>query len=158
MRRRLAVAMLWMCLCAFEIVLIGRFDTQETPVGIGIALLATLVTAGALRTAGLSYRLQASWLWLPLLVVRNVVRDTLSVYGVLLRRLSGGAVEDAFLDVPFDWGGDDPPSAARRALAVAGMSTSPNEIVLTLDRAGGTARVHALAITGARRHSAQWPL
>jgi hypothetical protein len=158
MQRRLAVAMLWMCLSAFEIVLIGRFDAQETPAGVGIALLAALVTAGALKAAGLSYRLQASWLWLPLLVVRNVVRDTFGVYGVLLRHLCGGTVKDAFLDIPFDWGGDDPASAARRALAVAGISTSPNEIVLALDRDRGTARVHALAITGARRHSAQWPL
>ena len=149
---------LWTVLSLLERVLVGRLDVEETPVGIVIALLATIVTLSGASLAKANYTLDWRWLWLPLLVVRNVVRDTFTVYGVLFRRLAGGRVEDAMVEIPFDPGGVDPRSAARRALATAGISTSPNEIVLDIDSANGMMRVHALKVTNARRHSAQWPL
>lgn len=145
-------------LVLFEIVLVGKLDPQETPVGIGVALLATAAAVIAARVARVRYAVRLSWTWLALLVLRNVVRDTFVVYGVLLRRLAGGAVEDAFRDVPFDPGGDDPASAARRALAIAGISTAPNEIVLAADRQRRRLRVHVLAVSPETPHSREWPL
>jgi multisubunit Na+/H+ antiporter MnhE subunit len=154
----MSAVLLWIVLSVFEIALIGRLDAEETPVGVAIALLATLVAVGALAVGNVTYAFRIAWLWLPLLVVRNVVRDTFVVYGALLRRLTGGRIEDAFLEIPFEPGGDDPASAARRALATAGVSTSPNEIVLEIDAEKRTMLVHALVVTNARRRSAEWPL
>jgi len=151
-------ALLWLVLSVFEIALVGKIDPQETPVGIGVALLAVAMTFAAVATAGTRYGMRFAWIGFAALVARNVVRDTFVVYRVVLRRLFGGAVADGYLDVPFDPGGDDPRSAGRRALAVAAMSTSPNEIVLAIDAERRTMKVHVLAATGTRRHSAQWPL
>ena len=143
-------------LALFEIVLVGKVDAQETPVGIGVAVLAAVVVVSALAAGNVRYALRFSWLWPAVLVARNIVRDTFVVYGVLLRHLAGAPVRDAYENVPFDQGGEDPVSAARRALVVAGVSTSPNEIVLAEERK--TLRVHALAISKSPRHSLQWPL
>lgn len=156
--RLLGVACVTVVLAVFEIALVGKIDPQETLVGAGVALLVAAAVACALAVARLRYAFRVSWLWLVLLVLRNVVRDTFVVFGVLLRRLAGGRVEDAYQDVPFDPGGDDAASAARRALAVAAISTSPNEIALEFDRERGRLRVHALAVTRAPRHSLEWPL
>lgn len=156
--RLLAFVGMGIVLSLFEIVLVGKIDAQETPVGIGIALLATAAVIGSLIAANVRYALRFSWLWLVLLVIRNIVRDTFVVYGVLLRHLAGGSIEDAYQDVPFDPGGDDPASAARRALTIAGVSTSPNEIVLAVDSERKSLRVHVLAVSKTPRHSLEWPL
>ncbi len=158
-RTRLAkAASLVIALSLFEVVLVGKIDEQETPVGIGVALLATAAVLYALTAAKVHYDVRVSWLWPALLVLKNIGRDTVIVYGVLVRRLAGERVADAYLDVPFDPGGDDPVSAARRALAVAGVSTSPNEIVLAVDAERRCLRVHVLAVSTAPRHSLEWPL
>ena len=151
-------AVLWIVLSLFEIALVGKLDPQETPDGIAVALAATAMTFAAIAVARTRYGMRVTWLWLAVLVARNVVRDTFVVYRIILRRLAGGAVADGYLDVPFDPGGDDPRSAGRRALAIAAVSTSPNEIVLAIDAERRTMRVHVLADTGTRRHSAEWPL
>ncbi len=156
--RLLRATVLWVVLSALEIALVGKLDPQETPVGVAIGLLATLLTVVAAAAAHAHYGGRAAWLWLPLLVARNVARDTIIVSRIVLRRLAGGAVADGYLDIPFDPGGDDALSAGRRALAIAGVSTSPNEIVLDVDPERRTMRVHVLADTGNRRRSAEWPL
>lgn len=156
--RWVRATVLWIVLALFEIALIGKLDPQETPAGIAVALLATAATLAVGTVAGARYRVHAGWLPLALLVARNVVRDTVVVSRVVLRALAGGAVADGYLHVPFEPGGDDPASAARRALAIAGMSTSPNEIVLDVDEQRRMMRVHVLAGTGNRRHSTEWPL
>jgi len=148
----------WAIFVLFEVALIGKFDRQETPVGIAIALLATVAAGAALRVGGVRYAPQASWLGFFALVARNVVRDTVVVFGALFRQLAGRPVSDAYRDVPFTYGPDDARSAARRALVVAGVSTSPNEIVIDLDRERGTLRVHAIAETDFKRASPAWPL
>lgn len=145
-------------MAVFEIVLVGKLDPQETPVGVAIALIATALAFGAAAAGEVRYAFRPSWLWLPLLVARNIVRDTFLVLGVVVRRLAGGRTRDAYREVPIDPGGDDPVSAARRALVVAAVSTSPNEIVLGIDARRRRMRVHVLVQTDAEPHSEQWPL
>ena len=151
-------ALLWIGLALFEIALVGKLDPQETPVGFAIALLAVAAAVAALRAANLRYGARWRWAGFAALVARNVVRDSFIVFGVLVRRLGGAAIPDGFQDIPFDPGGDEPAAAARRALATAGISTSPNEIVLAIDAERRSMRVHVLAPPGTRRHSERWPL
>ncbi|HTW84043.1 MAG TPA: hypothetical protein VMD91_08265 [Candidatus Sulfotelmatobacter sp.] len=152
------ITALWAVLAVLEIVLVGKLDPQETPVGAAIALLGTAVTLRAAALADVRYGMRLRWVWFSLLVLCNVVRDAFVVGGVVLRRLGGGDVHDAYLDVAFDTGGDDPESAARRALVIAGMSTAPNAVVLSVDRLRGALRVHVLAPASAAPHSREWPL
>ena len=92
-------------------------------------------------------------------LIANAVRDTLIVFGVLLRRLAGGPLpHDAIVDLRFDAGGDDPESNARRALVIEAVSFAPNSIVLDLDRRRGTLRVHYLRSDVTKPAAAEWPV
>jgi hypothetical protein len=156
--RAVGAALLWMVLVALEIALVGKIDVQETPMGMLIAFLAVLALVGALRAGGVRYVFRVKWLLYGLLIIRNIVRDLCVVYSVLFRRLAGGAVHDRYHDIPFKYGTADPESAARRALVIAGVSTSPNAVVICLDPVAGRMRVHELAASDAPKESETWPL
>lgn len=150
---------LWVAFTAIEAMLIGKIDPQETPVGAGVAALAATITVAALAIHGERYRLRWSWLVHIPRVLLNVARDTWIVTVALLRALAGREPDAAIVELPFAPGGDDAESRARRALAVAAASTSPNSIVLEIDDARGTMRVHYLSAGAAPRpHSERWPL
>lgn len=142
--RVLAAAALWLAFSAIEALLVGKIDPQETPVGIAIALLAAIVTVGSLAAANVRYAVPVAALAQLPVVAWSVVRDTAIVTGALLRALGGTPPDDRLQRVPFDPGGDDPVSAARRALVVAGTSASPNSIVVDADAERGILIVHRL--------------
>lgn len=141
-----AVAAVWIVMAAVEMLLVGKIDPQETPVGIAVAALAAVVMYGALAAAGVRYALPAApFAQLPKIAF-EVVRDTFVVTGALLRALGGAAPGDAFEELPFDPGGeDDPASAARGALTIAGASAAPNSVVVDVDPQRRTMLVHRLA-------------
>jgi multisubunit Na+/H+ antiporter MnhE subunit len=66
------------------------------------------------------------------------------VLGVLLRHLTGRPAPSLLLSVPFDAGGGDARSQARRALAVTYTTITPNFIVLGIDRERGLLWYHQL--------------
>ncbi len=142
--RALAGILLWIAFSAIEALLVGKIDPQETPVGVAIAALAAIVTVGSLAAAGVRYAVPvAQIVHLPALAWA-VVRDTAIVTGALLRALAGKPPEDRLQRIPFDPGGDDAVSAARRALVVAGTSASPNSVVVDADAERGVLIVHRL--------------
>jgi multisubunit Na+/H+ antiporter MnhE subunit len=156
---RLRFLRLWALFSALEVLLVGKLDPQETPVGVLIGALAALGTTCVLRASGERYRLRWRWLGIVPRVAAGVVRDTLRVFGLLLRRLAGGALpDDRIVEIPFAGGGDDPESNAHRALAIAAVSCAPNSIVLDLQRGRGTMRVHYLDSGAPQPRSADWPL
>jgi multisubunit Na+/H+ antiporter MnhE subunit len=140
-----AVLGLWIACTAIEMMLIGKLDPQETPVGIVLAGVAAIGTVAALAAGGDRYAPPLSALAaLPKLVL-TVVRDAFAVTGVLLRALSGRAPHDGLEEIPFDPGGDDARSAAARALAVASASAGPNSVVVDVDCDRRVLVVHRLA-------------
>jgi multisubunit Na+/H+ antiporter MnhE subunit len=157
--RLVAGVSLWILFSAIEVLFVGKLDSQETPMGIVVALLAAVATVAAATIADLRYRIRWSWLRLVLPVALNVGRDTFLVFGVLLRRCTRGELpQDRIEEIPFDPGGDDAESAARRALATAAVSTSPNAIVIEVDRGRRAMRVHRLTPASSPPRSAEWPL
>lgn len=150
---------LWALFSAIEVLLVGKLDPQETPVGLVVGALAALGTTCVLRASGERYRPRPRWLGIVPRLALGVGRDTLRVFGLLLRRLAGGPLPaDRIVEIPFAGGGDDPESNARRALAIAAVSCAPNSIVLGVQRARGTLRVHYLDGNAPRPRSAEWPL
>lgn len=149
----------WAVFGAIEVLLVGKFDAQETPVGLAVAGVAAATSVRVLHASGERYR--ARWQWAALVpkIGFNVVRDTVTVFGLLLRRLSGGPLpEDRTVEIPFDPGSDDPESNARRALAVAAVCCGPNSLVLDIRPDERTMRVHYLDAGAPRPASAEWPL
>jgi multisubunit Na+/H+ antiporter MnhE subunit len=150
---------LWGLFAAIEVLFVGKLDPEETPVGVVAGAVAALGTLAVLRASEERYRFRWAWLRIVPAIVANVVRDTLHVFAILLRRLAGGPLpDDRIVEIPFDPGGDDAESNARRALAVAAVSAAPNSIVLDLQRAGGTLRIHYLDSHVPKPRSREWPL
>ncbi|HEY0383546.1 MAG TPA: hypothetical protein VGC72_15255 [Candidatus Elarobacter sp.] len=140
-----AVLGLWIGCTAIEMMLIGKIDPQETPVGIALAGVAAVGTVAALVAAGERYAPPLSALAaLPKLAL-TVVRDAFAVTGVLVRALRGSAPDDGLDEIAFDPGGDDARSAAARALAVASASAGPNSIVVNVDCERRVLVIHRLA-------------
>lgn len=149
----------WVLFGAIEVLLVGKVDPQETPVGLAVAALAAAASARVLRASRDRYRVRLRWVALVPAIVRNVVRDTLTLFAIVLRRLGGAPLpDDRTLEIPFDPGSDDPESNARRALAVAAVCCGPNTLVLDIRREDRTMRVHYLDARAQRPASAQWPL
>ncbi len=61
-------------------------------------------------------------------------------------------------ELPFSPGGQDPESAARRALVVAGVSTAPNTIALGIDSERETLLVHQLSRQLPEPPNRCWPI
>jgi hypothetical protein len=73
------------------------------------------------------------------------VTGTAEIFAVLFRQLFGRKpAESLVLAVPFDAGGDDDESAARRALAVVYTTSTPNFIVIGVDRKRGHLVYHQI--------------
>lgn len=155
----LRFAALWALFTGIEVLLVGKLDPQETPVGAVVGAFAAGGTISVLRASGERYRFRWSWAGIIPVLAVSVLRDTLRIFALLLRRLAGGPPpDDRIAEIPFDCGGEDPESNARRALAVAAVSCAPNSIVLNVHRARGTLRVHYLDGDAPRPRSAEWPL
>jgi multisubunit Na+/H+ antiporter MnhE subunit len=140
-----AVIALWVVFAAVEMLLIGKIDPQETPVGLVIALIAPAGAMSALAVSGDRYAVPPSALGAFPALVASVVRDTFVVAGAAVRALFGTPPDDEIEEIAFDARGDDARSAAARALAVAGTSAAPNSIVVGVDRERGVLLVHRLA-------------
>ena len=80
--------------------------------------------------------------------------------GALLKSLSGAPPPAGeYRDITFHPGGDDPVSAARRALVVLGVSLSPNTFVVAVDRERGLLRIHQLVPSAQPSgEDKEWPL
>jgi multisubunit Na+/H+ antiporter MnhE subunit len=138
--RAVAVTAAWITLGAIEIVLVGKIDPQETPVGLAIAALGACATVGVLAAADLHYTVPLAALAQLPRIAAEVVRDTFVITGALLRVLRGAAPDDALEALPF-LAADD---AALGALTVAGASAAPNSIVVDVDPDRRTMLVHRL--------------
>jgi len=74
-----------------------------------------------------------------------MITGTFEIFRVLLRQLLGGRpAASLLLAVPYDALGDDPGDAAKRALAIAYTTGTPNFIVLGIDRQRGTLVFHQI--------------
>ena len=163
MRRWAAMwAAWWVLLAALYLLLVDTLARPEVVLGL-LAAAATAAALVAVRAQGRD-RLAADPRWAVLLVRRlpiNVLRDTGVVFAALGRALwRRERIEGVFRVVPFDAGGDDPRSAARRALVVAGTCLSPNTVVVAIDAAHDQLILHQLVASrqAPGKGDREWPL
>lgn len=159
MSRVAAFVVLWIAFALVEVLLGGKFDPQQTPVGIALGAVAAFAVEISLHLSGVRFTPRLRWLVYLGPLARNIVRDGGLVGAAVLRRaVTGRLPDDRFTDVRFDPGGPDAESAARRALVIAGVSTPPNGIVLAVDVERRVLRVHQLVPHDETTHSPEWPL
>ena len=86
----------------------------------------------------------------------RIVSETVTVFVALARHASGRRrVRGSLVALPFPHGApDDPEAAARRALATAAVSVSPNTYAVGVDSDGDELLIHQLVPETAARHPA----
>jgi multisubunit Na+/H+ antiporter MnhE subunit len=146
MRPRLGAWLAWWCSCFLMwLALTTTFDPAELAAGV-IASAVAATGAELVRATGLiGFRPRAAWfLRAPRVAWRSVI-DTGIVMRALIAHVTGRReMRGAFRIIPVEPGGDDPSSAARRALLTAAISATPNTYVVGIDRDRGMMIVHQL--------------
>lgn len=144
--KRKTAQMLVLCtaLMLFWVACTGSFETHELLLGILATLLAAAFSFYAIRRLPIRFRptlMNVLECWrLP----GYVAKDLLVVLGVLARDLTGRRAPSLFIAAPWRANSESPRDLARRALAVAYSTVSPNCVVIGIDRKRGQVLFHQL--------------
>lgn len=114
---------------------VGKLEPSELLAGsIGAAIAATATQiVWAQHVAAFSDH--AGWVLEMWRLPKYMITGSWEIFEVLFRQLFGGKrAESLLLAVPYEAVGDDDASAARRALAIAYTTSTPNFIVVGVDR------------------------
>jgi multisubunit Na+/H+ antiporter MnhE subunit len=135
------------------LLLTTTFDWQEELVGfVASALAATVVHA--VRTWGpFAFRPRVRWIRHAVALPSRIVVETATVFAALVRHATGRKrVRGSWAVVPLRHGPPaEPEAAARRALATAGISVSPNTYVVGVDAGRDEMLIHQLVSDEATR-------
>lgn len=135
----------WVLMMSFWVMLDDSISTDELLAGAGAAALAALLAEVVTHQAAMRFRMRIEWLVPALRLPGEVVRDTVTVYRALWRRLvHGEQPPSAFLELPARYGDDSAAGITRRVLLVGGTSLAPNTFALGIDKDRDVMVVHRL--------------
>jgi len=127
---------------------VSQTQRAELVAGVCAAALGALGD-GVVKAKRLAkFRPRLQWLWLFSWEPWYVLTGSAAILRALARQLAGKKSEAQFRVVPFRAGGEDPRSAARRALAITLTTIPPNFIVVGIDKERGFLLVHQVSPTG----------
>jgi multisubunit Na+/H+ antiporter MnhE subunit len=135
----------WVLMMSFWVMLDDSVNTDELLAGAGAAALAALLAELVSYQAASRFRMRIEWIVPAFSLPGQVVRDMVTVYAALWRRLvRGEQPPSAFLEVPARFGDDTPEGVTRRTLLVGGTSVAPNTFVLGIDKDRDVMVLHRL--------------
>jgi multisubunit Na+/H+ antiporter MnhE subunit len=135
----------WILLMSFWVMIDDSIATDELLAGAGAAALAAILVELATYQAATRFRMRIAWIVPALSLPGQVVRDLVTVYAALWRRLFGGQQPPSeFVELPARFGDDTPEGLTRRTLLIGGMSVAPNTFVLGIDSERDVMVVHRL--------------
>lgn len=135
----------WLGFLPVYLLLANSLSWQEVVAGTILAGIAALAVTVTCRAGALHF--QPRWRWLRFFrrLPSRVPADCAIMASVLVRTLlRREKIEGAFRTIPFDPGGNDAESAARRALVVVGAGLTPNTYVVAVDVECGQLLIHQL--------------
>jgi multisubunit Na+/H+ antiporter MnhE subunit len=132
----------WMALMAFWIVLTGNFRWTELLIGAGASLLGSIVSVAAESMNIARFLPHWRYLWQSRAVIWQMVIGVWVVMGSLIRH--DGRAAGRVHAIPFDPGGEDAESQARRAVAETFPTMAPASVVIGVDRGMGAVVFHLL--------------
>jgi multisubunit Na+/H+ antiporter MnhE subunit len=135
----------WVLMMSLWVMLDDSISTDELLAGGGAAALAALLAELVCYQAGARFRMRIEWVIPALSLPGQVVRDLVTVYAALWRRLvRGEQPPSAFLELPAHFGDHSPQGVTRRTLLIGGTSVAPNTFALGIDEGSGVMVVHRL--------------
>jgi multisubunit Na+/H+ antiporter MnhE subunit len=128
------------------LLLTSTINGSEAIGGVGASCVAATLAELARRRGVMRFAPRARWLGFAAQVPVQIVTDTILVYGALLRHVSGQRrARGTLRAVPFAYGREGSPrDSARRALAIVGISMTPNTFVIGVDPDSHELLVHQL--------------
>ena len=135
----------WVGALAFYLLLAWKVSLAEVLLGCVAAALTATVAVGAGRRGMAHFAPDRRWAARARRLPSRTVGDTFLLARALIHHSRGTrpSVGD-FRVVALDSGGDDARSAARRAFVVAGLTVTPNTIVVSFDADADHMLVHQL--------------
>ena len=127
---------------------VSLLQLNELVAGIAAALIGAVADAVVKATDFARFRPRLKHLLLILTEPWYVISGTASIFWALAKRIAGQPSEGELKVIPYDAGGDDSDSSARRALTVAYTTIPPNFIVIGIDRERNYLMVHQVSPTG----------
>ncbi|MDQ6805412.1 MAG: Na+/H+ antiporter subunit E [Actinomycetota bacterium] len=150
MRRVRLTALVYVLAAGFYLLLIDTIDLPELYAGAGAVLLAAAAFEVSREQGLTEAQIDPTWLVGVWRVVVRIPRQLALVsWEALAQLLTRKRSRGAFRVVPFGAGGENPRDAARRALAEALGSLTPNTIVVGIDPDRQLLLVHQLRREGA---------
>jgi multisubunit Na+/H+ antiporter MnhE subunit len=135
----------WVLMMSFWVMIDDSISTDELLAGAGAAVLAALLAELVSYQAASRFRMRIEWLVPALSLPGQVIRDMVTVYRALWRRLARGEQPpSAFMELPARFGDDNPEGVTRRTLLIGGTSVAPNTFVLGIDKDHDVMVVHRL--------------
>jgi multisubunit Na+/H+ antiporter MnhE subunit len=135
----------WAAFFALWLLLV-TISWQEVGAGLVAAAIAATGAEAVRANDRLRFMPDPRWFARAIVLPPRILQDTWLLARVLARRtFRGEGPDSAFRAVPFEAGGDDARSSARRALVKAGLSAAPNTVVIGVDREENIMLVHELA-------------
>jgi multisubunit Na+/H+ antiporter MnhE subunit len=130
----------WLALTVLWLALADSRRLEEIIAGVAVGALAATAAVTVRAQRDVILRPRPRWVLEALRMFGRWPHDLWVLARALPARPAGRIVEE-----PFEATGEDPRSAARRALAVAGGSLAPNVIVVEIDAERGVMVRHELA-------------
>jgi multisubunit Na+/H+ antiporter MnhE subunit len=118
------------------------FNVSELLAGAGAAALATIGTAVVQEQDFARFSPDLKWFRYFLPLPWTVLKDTVLVFRATVKYGSSGKSDGYLIAVDFNAGGEDPKSAARRAMATTLTNIAPNSIVVGIDRENNKVLLH----------------
>lgn len=143
-RRSAQVAVLCIALMLFWVACVGSFQTHELLLGVPSALLSTAFSFYAIRRMPIRFRPTLANLLEGWRLPGYIAKDLIVVLGVLARDFAGWRAPSLCRSAPWRANSKSPDDLARRALAVAYATVSPNCVVVGIDREQGRILFHQL--------------
>jgi multisubunit Na+/H+ antiporter MnhE subunit len=134
----------WATLFGVYLLLVGNASLSELIVGAVLGLTVTVLLLWSKSVGMLPLRLRW-WFIAPMRYVPGAILwETGQGLYALVRRLAGQDVQGVTLRVPFAHTGNDTESATRRAIAIFGVTITPNSYVVRVDEKQGEILIRQL--------------
>src|SRR5581483_2935817 len=136
------------CLLGLWMIFVSMAKLDELLVGIAAALIAAFADGVVKAKKFATFYPHLKTMLLVFWELWYVLKGTVIVFGALIKRLLGNRPQIELRAVPFDAGGRDSESAARRALAILLTTISPDTITIGIHREKNVMLAHYISPSG----------
>lgn len=147
MRLGLSLVSAWAGFTGLWFLFVYQLSLIELVAGAAASALTVVALEVSLHAVPLRFKPEARWLSRAFVLPVTVVEDMIVLLRTLMRLVAGRKIPSLFQVTHFRAIADNPRSNAKRVLAVAFTTVSPNSIVIGIDRESGLLLFHELEKT-----------